>query len=95
MLPSLPGVLLTLTTASDASRASSQDLPLLHSMRQSMEVSCQQSISPGHAGAPALLTNMVFLGTFPITGTGSSLSESVQVFPTRLCQGHQPLPSAP
>lgn len=91
MPPSLPGVLLTLTTASDASRASSQDLPLLHSMRQSMEVSCQQSISPGHAGAPALLTNMVFLGTFPITGTGSSLSESVQVFPTRLCQGQPAL----
>lgn len=94
MLPSLPGVLVTLAIASDASRASSQDLPMLHSMRQPAEVSCLQSISPGLAGAPDLLANGALSRTPPITGMGLSLSESVQVFPAWLCPGQPALASS-
>lgn len=91
MLPSLPGALVTLAIAGDASRTSSQDLPMLGSTRQPAEVSSQQGISSGLAGALALLANGVLSGTFPITGTGLSLSESVQVFPTQLCPGQPAL----
>lgn len=57
MLLSPSGALVTLAIASDASRTSSQDLPVLGSTRQPAEGSCQQSTSPGLAGAPALLAN--------------------------------------
>ena len=91
MLPSLPAVLVTLAAAGGAS---SKDVPVLCSTRQPVEVPCQQSISPGLTGAPALLANGVLSGNSPITGTVLSLSESVQVFPARLCLGQPALASS-
>lgn len=90
MLPSPSGAPVTLAVAGDASRTSSQDLPVLGSTRQPAEVSCQQSISPGLAGAPALLAN----GALSLA-QGRPSQKVLRCSQHGSARASQPLPAAP
>lgn len=93
MLLSLPGALVTLVIAGDASRASSQDLPMHSSTRQPAELSCHYSRT---CWGISSASKWGALGNFPHHWQMIKLLRRCSGVPSTVLPGaNKPLPAAP